>query len=231
MNVTGVYLIFKHESGHWVDKLVRWVTGGIQVHVEFAFILSDSTQSQIVTVGSLWPYGVYSSNLFKDPFYNLYEANGSFKNIDIHKGLQWSWVDLNTIFNSTVQRNEALIWAMNQVGKRKYRTSVFATFLLPYTHSSTVKDPGSSHTLIPKNTYICSEFCADIILAFGSCSDKLRSEIIASCERLGGLWHGDTQKLSPSDLFKAIVHTGSGKLIDPLTVRVMTRHGSSKSNT
>lgn len=232
MHVAGVYLIFKHENGEFIDRVVRWVTGGKHTHVEFAFVMTEGRQSRIFTVGSLWPLGVYASDLLHDPFYNLYEKNGKRKAVDVNRGLGWTWVDITQMFTSVVQRDEALVWAMNRVGKSKYRTSVFGTWLLPYSHSTLILQNEDHHrAAIPKKTYICSEFCADIMIAFGKTNEEWNACVKESCERLGGLWQGDTQKLSPAGLFRATVDSKLGKQLDPLTVRLMVQNANSKLNT
>lgn len=214
MKICAVYLVFKHEQGELIDQVVRWVTGGKHVHVETVFVIQHKPVS-VLAVGSLYPQGVYASDVLKDPYYHLYSHTGSSLPVDTKRGLGWTWVDITATFANDHYRQNALDWAITQVKHVQYRTSAFVTFPMPC----------SSSTTRSKRKVICSEFCADMMLKF--CTPETHHRILPSlnqhCERLGGLVQGGTEKLSPQALYETLQSTGVGIVVPSATVRQLMR--------
>lgn len=223
MDICGVYLIFQHERGAAIDKLVRWVTGGKHIHVESVFAFrkpqpeTSTHHLHAISVGSIYPDGVYAGSIFDDPFYELYDRNGQSLPVNVKQGgLGWTWVDVTSVFVNRAQRLQALEWSMSKVNQAQYRTSVFVTFPFP---SCGRTDPS------PKESYICSEFCADMLLEFGHAqkTEDLQKALQPHCDRFVGMIHCGTDKLSPQGLYEALTQGSIGTELSSVAVRQLLR--------
>jgi len=223
--VTAVYAAFRCACpDNFMDQAVELVTGGRHVHCELVFLTTaaDRSRSTLSTVASVYPHGVYASDVLSDPFYGVCDRKGRFMPVDVANGgsIGWEWLDITAAFDQgTEQRRRAFLWLLRRVGVAQYRKDTYVTFMLPCGRESYASvDDGVD----VKTHYICSELVADTLFGFGNLTDAQSETLRQSCRRAMAPTEM-TQKLSPSRLYKILVGFDGVSAVSSSSVRLLTR--------
>jgi hypothetical protein len=205
--VAEVYVLWKHcVEGSVLDMLTAAVAGGPHVHCELCFRCSAARSGQdwsLLTVGAIWPLGVYASDALTDPFYGVTPAALPGQPAPP----RWTWLNVTQWFPLEPQRLELWQWSVEKVGVCGYGARSAAGFCLPggggVAYGAAVAD---------KPRYICSELVADGLFRNAAAPghhlhDPAICGLAFRC-REGLFAAGGTSKLSPQALYEFLSEEG-----------------------
>jgi hypothetical protein len=204
------------------DRVVARLTGGRQVHCEMMYQLREAgSVDRLVAIGSIYPDGVYMSDVFRDPFYGICDSDGKHLPVQLLQGMGsggWEWHDVTEMFGAPAQMQRAFEWNHGQVGMAAYNSRAILSYPFPCARSGTPHLPGAPAG--SKGAYTCSELCADTLVAF-SADRALRADVLVAQQRLGGCVHGDTGNVSPHALHAVVERDGRATAHGFVTMRLM----------
>lgn len=215
------YVAYRQCSRSIEDRIVAKFARGPCVHCEMAFLVEETNTAKrtLVAIGSIYPGGVYASDVFKDPFYGVCARDGKLLPVQIDKSEGeggWKWHDISNVFELPHNMQSAFDWAIDAVGTSKYHTSAVLTFPLPCSFGVEEQTLPSKHKL----RYTCSEFCADCIRQFAKDS-ALRHDIDTSSQRFWGVGVASTCKISPQCLYDIVERDGRAQEETGVSLRLL----------
>jgi hypothetical protein len=222
--VADVYVLWKRaEAASLVDGLTAAVAGGPHVHVELCFRCSALPAGEawsLLTVGSIWPMGVYASDVLTDAFYGVAAPPRGGPPADA-----WTWLNVTAWYPTPAERLELWRWSAAKVGPCGYATRSAAAFCLPggdgVRYGADVLD---------KRGYLCSELVADgLFRAMAppghAAHDPAVRGLALRC-RGSGWAAGGTSKLSPQALYEFFSEEGRSVAVGQADVRASAARGA-----
>jgi hypothetical protein len=198
--VDDVYVIWRKQTASVLDMVTAAVAGGPHVHCEMCFRVASSDKPHawsLLTVGSIYPIGVYASDVCADKFYGV--------SADRAAGGAWDWTCMNVSkwFPTGADRLALWKWSAAKVGDCGYAVGAAATFAAPCGGSGVAYGAD----VADKPRYLCSELVADALFRAGHEGTPALAGLAARCKS-GIFAYGGTNKVSPQDLLNFIEAEG-----------------------
>jgi hypothetical protein len=219
--VDDVYVVWRKQTACALDRLTAAVAGGPHVHCEMVFAVAPLAQARersLLAVASIYPRGVYASDLCTDKFYGV---SG-----DRDPG-DWQWTCMNVTrwFPTAADRMDLWQWSAAKVGACGYAVGAAAAFAAPcggggVFYGSDVAD---------KPSYLCSELVADALFR------AARDERPEAAPALAGLAarckasmfaRGGTNKVSPQALLDFIEAEGRSHTVSRMDLLLSISAGA-----
>jgi hypothetical protein len=208
------YIAFRVCSPSLEDSVVATFTGGRHVHCEMAYLVREpGSADRLLSIGAIFPGGVYMSDAYRDPYYGMCDADGVSLPVQLQRGAGrggWEWWDVTDMFDTPARLQAAYEWNGSLVDKAEYNTAAIFAYAVPCVSARSPARPSAGGLPPHQDKYMCSELCAETLRVFSTDAALLR-DLAAAGRRFGGLGRGGSAHITPHALQEVVERDGRAR--------------------